>query len=107
VSQSVVDVWITIAMGVLGYGLRKLGFEVALSCSATSSPRRSRPACASRSPCSYAIVSQRPTAAGIFAVAAVVFALSMRTVFSRKQDWRARFGLGERARFGLGEVDGA
>src|SRR5919199_469895 len=96
VNQSLVDVWIMIGTGVLGYVLRKLGFEVApivlgliIAPMLELNLRQSLALSAG----SYLIFFERPIAAGMLGFAALVLLLSFRSLF-RKEDWRRRYGLG-------------
>jgi putative tricarboxylic transport membrane protein len=85
-----------IGTGVLGYVLRKLGFEVApvvlgliIAPMLELSLRQSLALSAG----SYLIFVERPIAAGMLAFGALVLLLSLRSLF-RKGDWRRRYGLG-------------
>jgi TctA family transporter len=99
VNQSVVDVWIMAAMGALGYVLRKFDFEVApivlglvLSPMIEASLRQSL----AMSNGSYAIFAQKPLAATMLAIAAVLLALGLVPLLRRKPGgWRAQAGLDE------------
>ncbi len=99
VGQSVVDIWIMIAMGFLGYGMRKLGYEPApLVLGMVIAPQLElsfRQALA-LSGGSYAIFVARPVSAGLLALAVVLLALSVRTALTQRADWRQRLGLEER-----------
>jgi len=93
VNGSVVDVWIMLAMGVLGWVLRKLDFETApivlgvvLAPMIELSLRQSLAMSDGR----YAIFIERPIAATLLAVGAVLVLLSLRTFVRRGRDWRAR-----------------
>ena len=93
VSSSVVDVWIMLGAGVLGYGLRKLDFETApivlglvLAPMMEMSLRQSL----SMSAGTYAIFVTRPISATLLAGGAVLVALSLRPLILRTLDWRAR-----------------
>ena len=93
VSSSVVDVWIMLGAGVLGYGLRKLDFETApivlglvLAPMMEMSLRQSL----SMSAGHYAIFVTRPISGTLLAGGAVLVALSLRPLISRTLDWRAR-----------------
>ena len=97
VNQSVVDLWIMTAMGALGYLLRKLDFEIApivlgviLSPMLELSLRQSL----AMSSGSYAIFLQRPIAATMLAIAAVLLLVSLRPLFRSGRDWRRGVGLG-------------
>jgi putative tricarboxylic transport membrane protein len=87
VNQSAVDVGLMTAMGVLGFGLRKLGFEVApvvfgliLSPTIEMTLRQSL----ALSGGSYAIFFQRPLAATLLALALVLLALGLAPALRRK-----------------------
>ncbi len=99
VSQSVVDIWIMIAMGLLGYVMRKSGYEPApLVLGMVLAPQIElsfRQALAI-SGGSYSIFVTRPVSAALLALALVLLALSVRTALTRRADWRQRLGLEER-----------
>jgi len=99
VGQSVVDIWIMIAMGFLGYGMRKLGYEPApLVLGMVIAPQLElsfRQALA-LSDGSYSIFVARPVSAALLALALVLLALSVRTALTQRADWRQRLGLEER-----------
>jgi putative tricarboxylic transport membrane protein len=99
VGQSVVDIWIMIAMGFLGYGMRKLGYEPApLVLGMVIAPQLElsfRQALA-LSGGSYSFFVTRPVSAALLALALVLLALSVRTALTRRADWRQRLGLEER-----------
>jgi putative tricarboxylic transport membrane protein len=99
VNGSVVDVWIMLGMGVLGYALRKLDFETApivlgvvLAPMIELALRQSL----AMSDGHYAIFFQRPIAATLLVVAAGMMLLSLRTFIRRGLDWRARMALAEK-----------
>jgi putative tricarboxylic transport membrane protein len=99
VNGSVVDVWIMLAMGLLGYVLRKLGFETApivlgvvLAPMLELALRQSLAMSDGR----YGIFFQRPIAATLLVVALAMMALSLRTFVRRGLDWRARMALVEK-----------
>jgi putative tricarboxylic transport membrane protein len=100
VGQSVVDIWIMTAMGLLGYAMRKLGYEPApLVLGMVLAPQLElsfRQALA-LSGGSYAIFVARPMSAALLVLAALLLALSVRTALTRRADWRQRLGLDERA----------
>src|SRR6266508_4668145 len=96
VNGSVVDVWIMVAMGLLGYVLRKVGFETApivlgvvLAPLIEMSLRQSL----AMSDGQYAIFASRPIAATLLGVGLVLLILSLRPLVSRTADWRARLAL--------------
>ncbi|HEX5813978.1 MAG TPA: tripartite tricarboxylate transporter permease [Methylomirabilota bacterium] len=99
VNGSVVDVWIMLTMGLLGYVLRKLGFETApivlgvvLAPMIELALRQSLAMSDGR----YGIFFQRPIAATLLVVALAMMALSLRTFVRRGLDWRARMALVEK-----------
>jgi len=100
VSQSVVDIWIMIAMGFLGYGMRKLGYEPApLVLGMVIAPllELSFRQSLALSGGSYAIFVARPVSAALLALAVVLLALSVRIALTQRADWRQHLGLEERA----------
>jgi putative tricarboxylic transport membrane protein len=99
VNGSVVDVWIMLIMGMLGYGLRKLGFETApivlgvvLAPMIELALRQSL----AMSDGHYGIFVQRPIAATLLLVGLLMTTLSLRTFIRRGLDWRARMALVEK-----------
>jgi putative tricarboxylic transport membrane protein len=99
VNGSVVDVWIMLVMGVLGYVLRKLDFETApivlgvvLAPMIELALRQSL----AMSDGHYGIFFQRPIAATLLVVALGMMLLSLRTFIRRGLDWRARMALAEK-----------
>jgi putative tricarboxylic transport membrane protein len=101
VNSSVVDVWIMLVMGVVGYVLRKLNFDVApivlgliLSPMLELALRQSLAMSAG----SYAILIERPIAATMFGAVAVLLIVSLWPSFTRGgASWRRRVGLDESA----------
>ena len=99
VNGSVVDVWIMLIMGVLGWVLRKLDFETApvvlgvvLAPMIELSLRQSL----AMSDGHYAIFLQRPIAAGLLGVGLLLVLLNLYAFIRRGLDWRARMALAER-----------
>jgi putative tricarboxylic transport membrane protein len=97
VNGSVVDVWIMLATGLLGYALRKLDFETApivlglvLAPILELSLRQSL----SLSDGRYAIFVERPIAGTLLGVGAVLLLLGLVPLRGRRRDWRAWLGLG-------------
>jgi putative tricarboxylic transport membrane protein len=93
VNRSLVDVWIMLAMGALGYLLRKLDFETApivlglvLAPMVELSLRQSLAMSAG----SYAIFVTRPIAVVLLATGLLLVVLALRPLISRTMDWRAR-----------------
>jgi putative tricarboxylic transport membrane protein len=92
-SGSVVDIWIMLIMGVLGYVLKKMDFETApivlgliLSPLIELAMRQSL----SMSNGSYAIFVEKPIAATLLAVAALLLILGLLPLVTGFRDWRAR-----------------
>ena len=96
VSSSVVDVWIMLVMGGIGYLLRKMNFDLApialgliLSPILELSLRQSL----AMSGGSYAIFLHRPIAVTMFVVAGVLVLLALKPLLFKSKDWRAGVGL--------------
>jgi len=96
VNGSVVDVWIMIAMGGLGYVLRKFDFETApivlgvvLAPMLEMSFRQSL----AMSSGNYAIFVNRPIAASMLAGGVALLSLSVVPILTRGMDWRRALGL--------------
>src|SRR4030095_215972 len=92
VSNSVVDVWIMLAMGGIGYVLRKFGYDLApvalglvLAPMLELSVRQSLAMSAGH----YSLFVTRPIALAMFAIGVVLFVLSLKPVLTRSKDWRA------------------
>ena len=99
VNSSVIDVWIMLATGVLGYVLRKLDFETApivlglvLAPMIELNMRQSL----AMSDGHYAIFVTRPIAVTLLAVGLGLLVLSLRPLLTRTLDWRARLALAEK-----------
>ncbi len=99
VSSSVVDVWIMLGMGGLGYVLRKFGYDLApialglvLAPMLELSVRQSL----AMSGGSFGIFFNRPIAVTMFVVAGVLILLALKPLVFRSKDWRAEVGLDER-----------
>jgi putative tricarboxylic transport membrane protein len=93
VNGSVVDVWIMLGAGALGYLLRKLDFETApivlglvLAPMLEVSLRQSL----SMSNGRYAVFLERPISAALLAAGLAIVLLGLRPLLSRGLDWRAR-----------------
>jgi len=98
ISQSVVDVWIMVVMGLLGYLLRKLEFETApvvlgliLSPMLELSVRQALAMSAG----DYSIFLTRPISATMLAIGSAILAYALWSAFSRRAGWRAKVGLEE------------
>ena len=99
VNGSVVDVWIAMVMGALGYGLRKLGFEAApIVLGAILAPmielalRQSL----AMSDGQYAIFVSRPISGTLLAFGAALVLLNLVSWMVRARDWRRRIPLDEK-----------
>jgi putative tricarboxylic transport membrane protein len=93
VNNSVVEIWIMIAMGAVGYVLRKLDLETApvvlglvLAPMLELSLRQSL----SMSDGRYGIFVERPIAATMLAAGVLLLLLGLRPLVARGLDWRAR-----------------
>ena len=93
VNSSVVDVWIMLGTGVLGYVLRKLDFETApivLGLVLAPMMELSLRQALAMSAGDYTIFVRRPISVTLLAVGAILVALALRPVISRTLDWRSR-----------------
>jgi putative tricarboxylic transport membrane protein len=96
VNSSVVDVWIMLGTGVLGYVLRKLDFETApivLGLVLAPMMELSLRQALAMSAGHYAIFVTRPISLTLLAVGALLVVLALRPVISRTLDWRSRLPL--------------
>jgi putative tricarboxylic transport membrane protein len=103
VNGSVVDVWIMVIMGLLGWLLRKLDFETApivlgvvLAPMIELSLRQSL----AMSDGHYGIFVQRPISAVLLAVGLTLVLLNLYAFIRRGLDWRARLALAEKGEEG-------
>jgi len=99
VNNSVVDVWIMLVTGLLGWLLRKLDFETApvvlgvvLAPLLELSLRQSL----AMSDGHYGIFVQRPIAGTLLAAGAALVLLNLYSVVRRGRDWRAKLALAEK-----------
>jgi putative tricarboxylic transport membrane protein len=98
VNNSVVDVWIMLIMGVLGYWLRKFNFDPApLVLGLVISPilEQSLRQSLIMSNGDYLIFFQRPIALGLLAVAAFLLVLAALTLIRQRADWRTKLAEAE------------
>ena len=100
VSNSVVDIWIMLAMGGIGYVLRKLNFDlapVALGLVLAPMLELSLRQSLAMSAGSYAIFVERPISVVMLGcgVAMLLFSLKPLLFKSKKKDWRSTVGLDE------------
>ncbi len=93
VGHSIVDVWIMLIMGVLGYGLRKFGFDPAplvLGLVIAPTFEQSLRQSLIMSNGNYLIFGQRPISALLLVACAVLLALSAYSMIMKQRDWRAK-----------------
>jgi len=99
VNSSVVDVWIMLVMGLVGYLLRKLEFEpapivlgVILAPMIEMALRQSL----AMSDGQYAIFLTRPIATTLLAVGVLLVLLSLKSLVTHGFDWRERMAMAEK-----------
>jgi putative tricarboxylic transport membrane protein len=93
VAHSIVDVWIMLIMGVVGYGLKKFGFDPApLVLGLVIAPlfEMSLRQSLIMSDGNWLIFTTRPIAAILIQVCAVLLALSLVSALMARRDWRAK-----------------
>jgi len=93
VNNSIVDVWIMLIMGAVGYGLKKFGFDPApLVLGLVIAPilEMSLRQSLIMSDGNWAIFLQRPISLVLLAVSVGLLALSAITQISRRKDWRSK-----------------
>jgi len=96
VSNSVTDVWILLAMGGIGYGLRKFRYDlapVALGLVLAPMIELSLRQSLAMSAGDYGIFLQRPIAATLLALGVVLFLLALKPLVFKGKDWRETVGL--------------
>jgi putative tricarboxylic transport membrane protein len=98
VNNSIVDVWIMLLMGFLGYGLRKFGLDAAplvlglvISPTFEMSLRQSLV----MSNGNWLIFFQRPIAMALFGACAFLLFLALMSVVRARKDWRAKLAEAE------------
>jgi len=100
VSHSIVDVWIMLIMGVVGYALRKFGFDPApLVLGLVIAPlfEQSLRQSLIMSNGNYLIFGQRPIAAGLLAVSGLLLLMSAVSYVLHRRDWRDKLAEAEAA----------
>ncbi|HEX2827798.1 MAG TPA: tripartite tricarboxylate transporter permease [Burkholderiales bacterium] len=98
VSNSVIDVWIMLIMGGIGYLLRKFDYDlapVALGLVLAPMLELSLRQSLAMSAGDYGIFIHRPIALTMLGLGAVLLLFAFKPFFSRKKDWRASVGLEE------------
>src|SRR3989442_2503350 len=96
VNGSVVDVWIMLLMGALGYLLRKLDFETAPIVLGVVLPPMIEMALRqslAMSDGQYSIFLGRPISATLLGVGLLLLLLGLRTRWTQGLDWRVRLAL--------------
>jgi putative tricarboxylic transport membrane protein len=98
VNNSIVDVWIMLIMGVVGYGLKKFGFDPApLVLGLVIAPifEMSLRQSLIMSNGSWEIFLQRPIAMVLLGLCAVLLMLSAWSLVAARKDWRAKLAQAE------------
>jgi putative tricarboxylic transport membrane protein len=98
VSHSIVDVWIMLIMGVVGYGLRKFGLDPAplvLGLVIAPTFEMSLRQSLIMSNGNWTIFVQRPIAAVLLAVCAGLLALAALSLIRARKDWRSKLAEAE------------
>jgi putative tricarboxylic transport membrane protein len=98
VNHSIVDVWIMLIMGVLGYALRKFNFDPApLVLGLVIAPifEQSLRQSLIMSNGDYFIFLQRPIALGLLLVSVILLGLSAASLVVARRDWRAKLAEAE------------
>ena len=100
VSNSVMDVWIMLAMGGIGYVLRKTGFDlapVALGLVLGPMLELSLRQSLALSGGTYGIFLERPIAVVMLALGLLLLLLALKPVLFKGRDWRSNVGLDDPA----------
>jgi putative tricarboxylic transport membrane protein len=100
VNNSIVDVWIMLIMGVVGYGLKKFGFDPApLVLGLVISPifEMSLRQSLIMSNGNWQIFLERPIAAALIAGCAILLMLSAYSLVASRKDWRVKLAEAESA----------
>jgi putative tricarboxylic transport membrane protein len=96
VSNSMIDVWIMLGMGGIGYTLRKFGFDlapVALGLVLGPMLELSLRQSLAMSGGSYAIFIQRPIAVVMLVLGLLLLVLALKPMLFKSRDWRSNVGL--------------
>jgi putative tricarboxylic transport membrane protein len=96
VSNSIVDVWILLIMGGVGYVLRKFGYDlapVALGLVLAPMLELSLRQSLAMSAGDYGIFLNRPIATTMLGLGALLFLLALKPLLFRGKDWRSQVGL--------------
>jgi len=98
VSHSIVDVWIMLIMGVVGYCLRKFGLDPAplvLGLVIAPTFEMSLRQSLIMSNGNWTIFFQRPIAGVLLAICVVLLALAALSLVRRRKDWRSKLAAAE------------
>ena len=98
VNNSIIDVWIMLIMGCVGYMLRKFGYDPApLVLGLVMAPilEQSLRQSLIMSNGNYLIFVERPIALGLVLVAGLLLTLSAVSFLRRRADWRSRLAAAE------------
>ena len=98
VTNSMIDVWIMLVMGGVGYVLRKFNYDlapVALGLVLAPMLELSMRQSLAMSAGDYAIFVERPIAATMFALGLVMFLFAIKPLVFKGKDWRQSVGLDE------------
>ena len=98
VNHSIVDVWIMLIMGIVGYGLKKFGFDPApLVLGLVIAPvfEQSLRQSLIMSNGDYFIFLQRPISIGLLVVCVILLTLSAMSFIAQRKDWRAKLAEAE------------
>ena len=98
VNHSIIDVWIMLIMGILGYMLKKFGFDPApLVLGLVIAPvfEQSLRQSLIMSNGDYLIFLQRPISIGLLVVCAILLALSAMSFIAKRKDWRQKLAEAE------------
>jgi putative tricarboxylic transport membrane protein len=93
VNHSIVDVWIMLIMGAVGYALKKFGFDPApLVLGLVIAPlfEMSLRQSLIMSDGAWLIFLQRPVALVLLCICAVLLVLSAMSMLTARRDWRAK-----------------
>lgn len=98
VSNSVIDIWIMLIMGGIGYVLRKFGYDlapVALGLVLAPMLELSLRQSLAMSAGDYSIFLQRPIAATMLGLGVLLLLLGLKPLLTKRKDWRSEMGLEE------------
>jgi len=98
VNHSVVDVWIMLIMGIVGYALRKFGFDPAplvLGLVIAPTFEQSLRQSLIMSNGNYLIFFNRPISAALLAICGILLLLSAIALINARRDWRRKLAAAE------------